>query len=334
MRIRNIAIFILFPIFANAQAERLINHKDVIWAAKVEAVVGFDRVQAPLPPHLLEIVPVKVVQDNPEAPHPSPFTDHLNRLIERGALPAYADRGLTASLPPGEARARLIAADTIVVFDPETYEETVQVVSYDLLGETPFFVVQQLWLFNGRKNELETIALAIAPAVKSGSQPDRYQPLVWYKLPAPRRGLSRLKSPAVRFATHIRYSVSEEQIEVLKGKDKHLKEILVERLQAGTLMGYDQKRQPIPPSAIDDIFVQQDTIITFDPETYEEHVQMVRLEFGPIDITDFSVQQNWFFAPSRNSLQCSPLAAGPAIPVIDEYGKQQALRPLFFWRRE
>ena len=65
-----------------------------------------------------------------------------------------------------------------------------------------------------------------------------------------------------------------------------------------------------------------------------EAVQVVRIEFGQLDITDFRVQQNWFFAPSRKTLQCSAQAVAPAIPIIDEYGTRLALRPLFFWRKE
>ena len=334
MSIRSTILLFLFFFFALGQLESLINKKDIIWAAKVESVLSFDVSNGALPPQLLEIVPVKAMQDNPEAPLSQPFTEKLTRMIGQGALPAYADKTLQQPLTPAEARSRMFAVDTVIIFDPETYEEKIQIISIDLLGETPFFITQQLWLYNGKTNELETIALAIAPAVSNPGKAGEYQPLLWYKLPPPRKSLFKLKSPAVQFAAFIRYDISEEHIEVLKGKETPLKEILIERFKAGELMGYDQKRQPLGAASTDDIFVQKDTIITFDPETYEEQVQVVRLEFGPSDISDFRVQQNWFFAPSRNSVQCHTLAVGPAISIIDEYGAQLALRPLFFWRRE
>ena len=329
-----ILLFLIIPLWAQAQFERLINNKDIIWAAKVETIVTFDVINSTLPPQLLESLSVKAIQDHPEAPLPEPFTEKLTRMIRQGAYPAYADKALQHPLTPAEARARMFAADTVVVFDPETYEEKLHIISSDLLGATPFFITQQLWLYNGKANELETTALSIAPAIESPGQAGRYQPLVWYKLPPPRKNLFNLKSSAVQFVTYTRYDISEEQIEVLKGKQTPLKKILIERFKAGELMGYDQKRQPLGPASTQDIFIHQDTIVTFDPETYEEKVQVVRFEFGPIDIADFRVQQNWFFAPSHTSLQCSTLAVGPAIPIIDEYGSQLALRPLFFWRRE
>ena len=335
MSIRStIFLLLILPLSAQAQFERLTNNKDIIWAAKVEAIVSFDVINGSLPSQLIETLPVKAIQDNPEAPLPEPFTEKLTRMIRQGAFPAYADKALQHPLTPAEARARMYATDTVVVFDPETYEEKIHIISSDLLGATPFFITQQLWLYNGKANELETIALSIAPAVESRGQAGEYQPLAWYKLPPPRKKLFNLKSSAVQFVTYTRYDISEEQIEVLKGKGNPLKEILIERFKAGELMGYNQKREPLEPASAQDIFIQKDTIITFDPETYEEKVQVVRLEFGPIDIADFRVQQNWFFAPSHTSLQCSTLAVGPAIPIIDEYGSQLALRPLFFWRRE
>ena len=334
MSIQSTILLFLLPLTIYAQAEKRINHKDIIWAAKVEAVVGFDISGEASPQQLLEAVPVKAIQDNPEAPSLHPFTEKLSQMIERGAFPAYADKGLQRPLTAAEARSRLVVADTIIAFDPETYEEKIHIVSNDLLAGTPFFLTRQLWMYNGRTNEVETEALAIAPVVENKEKPGQYKPLLWYKLPKPRKSLFKLNSSAVQFATYLRYDVSEDQMEVLKGEGQHLKEILIERLQAGALVGYDQMREPISPSATEDLFIQKDTIITFDPETYEENVQVVSLEFGPLDIKDFRVQQNWFFAPSHTSLQCSTLAVGPAIPIIDEYGSQLALRPLFFWRRE
>lgn len=334
MSIRSTILLLLLPLSFQAQVEGLVNDKDIIWAAKVEAVVGFDAADEPLPSQLLEAIPVKTVQDNPESPSLNPFTEKLKAMIEQGAFPAYADPELKQPLAHSEALARMVAADTVIVFDPETYEETVHIVRKEMLSGASFFATQQLWLYHGKKNELETIVLAISPAVESQAQPGRYRPVVWFKLPPPKRSLSRMKSSAVQFATHIRYNITEKQMEVLKGEENHLQKILIERLKNGELTGYDQRRHPIALSEAEDIFIQKDTIITFDPETYEENVQVVRMEFGPLDITDFRVQQNWFFAPSRNSLQCSPTAIGPAIPVIDEYGTQLALRPLFYWRKE
>lgn len=335
MSIQSTILFLLlFPLSTYAQVESLVNDKDIIWAAKVETVTCFDALNGSLPPQLLETVPVKTVQDNAEAPTQSPFTEKLKSMIAEGAFPAYADKSLLSPLSGREARSRLAINDTIVSFDPETYEEKIHILTRDLLETASFFVTQQLWRYNGRKNELETIALAIAPAIESPSRPGHYQPLAWFKLPPPQKGLFNLKSRAVQFASYVRHNISEEQIEVIKGEETHLKEILISRFKTGELTGYDQQRRPIPAADIEDIFIQQDTIITFDPETYEETVQVVRVEFGQLDITDFRVQQNWFFAPSRKTLQCSAQAVAPAIPIIDEYGTRLALRPLFFWRKE
>ena len=146
MSIQSTILLFLLPLTIYAQAEKRINHKDIIWAAKVEAVVGFDISGEASPQQLLEAVPVKAIQDNPEAPSLHPFTEKLSQMIERGAFPAYADKGLQRPLTAAEARSRLVVADTIIAFDPETYEEKIHIVSNDLLAGTPFFLTRQLWM--------------------------------------------------------------------------------------------------------------------------------------------------------------------------------------------
>lgn len=334
MSIRPVIALFLIPFSARGQYDKLVNHKDIIWAAKVESAVSFEMPSGPVPAQLLEAIAVKAIQDEPAAPHPHPFTQTLNRLIGQGAFPAYTDRELQRPISHSEAMSLMVSSDTVVVFDPETYEEKIHIATNELLGKASVFITRQLWMYNGRTNELETVALAIAPAIDSKAPSGEYEPLVWFKLPPPQKKLFALKSRAVQFAAYLRYNVSAKDIEVLKGEEHSLQAILIEKLKSGELMGYDNQRQPIPGAQAGDVFIHQDTIITFDPETYEEHVQVVRMEFGPLDISDFRVQQNWFFAPGHKALQCSATAVGPAVPVIDEYGARLYLRPLFFWRRE
>lgn len=335
MSIRSATIlFLLFPLFVQAQLDRFKNKKDIIWAAKVDVAVNFDSPLQAAPEQLLEAVPVKAIQEDPLAPAPRPFTHTLNRLIEQGAFPAFADKAMEQPLSHSEAMARMVASDTVVVFDPETYEEKIHIVKQELLGKTPVFITHQLWMYNGRSNEIESAALAFAPAVDNKEPLGEYEPLVWFRLPPPKKKLFNLRARAVPFATYLDYNLSGKDMETVMGKEASLQEILIEKLKSGEVMGYDSHGKPLSPAGAMDIFVHQDTIITFDPETYEEHVQVVRMEFGPVDIGDFRVRQSWFFAPQHNALQCLTHAVAPAVPVVDEYGARLSLRPLFFWRRE
>ena len=73
-----------------------------------------------------------------------------------------------------------------------------------------------------------------------------------------------------------------------------------------------------------------DTITTFDPETYEEQIQIVRNELNPEDVKRFRLKEVWFFDEESSTMQVRILGIAPLIDVKDENGNFKYEKPLFW----
>jgi gliding motility associated protien GldN len=73
-----------------------------------------------------------------------------------------------------------------------------------------------------------------------------------------------------------------------------------------------------------------DTVITFDPETYEEQIQVVRNELNAEDVKRFRVKEVWFFDEETSMLQVRVLGIAPLIDVKDDNGNFRYEKPMFW----
>jgi hypothetical protein len=326
MNLRICLLFFLLPVFALAQ-----NTPDSQWAFEAESVVYFDRKCAHSDNGGLSATPLKTVQTNTVTPTGTPFRDAILKAIQEGIWPAFTDERLALPLSATNALDQYVVVDSIVTFDPETYEEKLVIVHYNLLESVKAFKVRQRWSFDGNKNEFTSQAIALAPLV-DGAAPSEQTP-VWFKLPAPQGKWFDVEHKRVRFATHLKYQIEEQNIRPISGSLPGLKSTLLSRLEQGQMAGYDIEGQAIPVDMVPDIFIKADTIYTVDPESYEENFEIVKREYRAEDINDYQVVQSWFFEPKKGHLQCQAERVAPAVPITDEYGTLSYYLPLFFWQR-
>jgi len=73
-----------------------------------------------------------------------------------------------------------------------------------------------------------------------------------------------------------------------------------------------------------------DTVITFDPETYEEKIQIVRNDINWEDVKRFRVKEVWFFDKKTSTLQVRILGIAPMIDVKDSEGNFRFEKPMFW----
>ena len=73
-----------------------------------------------------------------------------------------------------------------------------------------------------------------------------------------------------------------------------------------------------------------DTIIAFDPETYEEEITIVRNDLNPEDIKQFRLKEIWFFDEESATLQVRVLGIAPLKDEYDENGNYKYTTPLFW----
>ena len=73
-----------------------------------------------------------------------------------------------------------------------------------------------------------------------------------------------------------------------------------------------------------------DTIVTFDPETYEEKRQIVRNEINWENVKQFRVKEIWFFDKESSTLQVRILGMAPLIDEYDDNGNFKFTRPMYW----
>jgi len=75
---------------------------------------------------------------------------------------------------------------------------------------------------------------------------------------------------------------------------------------------------------------KSDTVVTFDPETYEEKVSIVRNDINWEDVKRFRLKEIWFFDKETSTMQVRIMGIAPLIDVKDEQGNFRYERPMFW----
>ena len=92
----------------------------------------------------------------------------------------------------------------------------------------------------------------------------------------------------------------------------------------------DKFSAKLDPSEVATMGASVDTVTTFDPETYEETIQVVRNELNPEDIKRFRIKEVWFFDEETSTLQVRILGIAALQDVKDDNGNFLYELPMFW----
>lgn len=110
--------------------------------------------------------------------------------------------------------------------------------------------------------------------------------------------------------------------------------ILQEAAESGEIRAFstedDQFSHKLAPEEIGNMGASIDTVVTFDPVTYEEKIQVVRNELNPEDIKRFRIKEDWFFDEETSTLQVRVLGIAPLKEEYDENGNFKYELPMFW----
>ena len=73
-----------------------------------------------------------------------------------------------------------------------------------------------------------------------------------------------------------------------------------------------------------------DTVVTFDPETYEEKIKIVHNDINWEDVKRYRIKEVWFFDKETSTMQVRILGIAPLIDVKDNDGNFRFERPMFW----
>lgn len=143
------------------------------------------------------IVDVREKMNLPFAYPEEPFFRILSDAASNGDLPVYSvdDDKFTKRLSTDDVLSMLSKTDTIVTFDPETYEEKVQIVRNDInWADVKRFRLKEIWFFDKETSTLQVRILGIAPLidVKDSEGNFRYEKaMFWVYYPQARELFAR-----------------------------------------------------------------------------------------------------------------------------------------------
>lgn len=110
--------------------------------------------------------------------------------------------------------------------------------------------------------------------------------------------------------------------------------ILQEAAESGELTVYsvenDKFTSRLTSEEVASMGASIDTVVTFNPETYEEELQVVRNELNPEDVKRFRIKEVWFFDKESSTMQVRILGIAPLIDVKDENGNFKYEQPMFW----
>jgi gliding motility associated protien GldN len=73
-----------------------------------------------------------------------------------------------------------------------------------------------------------------------------------------------------------------------------------------------------------------DTVITFDPDTYEEKTQIVSNDINPEDVRRYRIKEVWFFDKESSTMQVRILGIAPLLDIFDDAGNFKYEKPMFW----
>ena len=94
--------------------------------------------------------------------------------------------------------------------------------------------------------------------------------------------------------------------------------------------GVSEFSYPLEPNEVASLAATVDTVISYDPETYEEEIKVVRNEINPEDIKKFRIKEVWYFDRKYSTLKVRILGIAPIIDKYDENDNFLFDRPMFW----
>ena len=90
-------------------------------------------------------------------------------------------------------------------------------------------------------------------------------------------------------------------------------------------------REPLTTEEVDKKLNRVDTTLVWDPDTYEEKLQVVRNEINWEDIKQFRLKEVWYFDKELSVMKNRILGIGPILQSIDEDTGEFKYQEVLFW---
>ncbi len=222
------------------------------------------------------------------------------------------------------------SVDTVMILDAENHEENIKyIANINTLfpnASTTYELVQE-WNYNDKSNQLEMSlkSVNIYYSTKNRNNKVSENHLFSFKtndLPNVTQ-IDILNNPNVIWAKEIRYNGTFES------------QNLMDKLLSKTHFKNNLVFDFIMDKKIDNVEIKEiqtsiDTVITFDPSTFQEEIKIVKSELKKADIKSFQVIQDIYFDTEKNQLRTKLYAIAPLRGHYDAAGNLKFSQPIFW----
>ncbi|MCB9354811.1 MAG: hypothetical protein H6575_09625 [Lewinellaceae bacterium] len=330
-------LLLLFPVLLNAQHSAFLKDPDIVWATEVtqDWVVDLPTFDAELE---IGITTIKLLRTERNAgfwnmPY---LTELVFQAVRSGHLAVYLDEACAQPAFPEQV---LYSQDTILTFDLETYEEKKQVVQNEWCPHA--WRLKQVLAYHRKPALWSTRVEAIAPlGVIRNMSGDSIgiKPLFWFK-PANKR--PRIRTKGLVWAKKILGRqdgatvpvTSARPVKVSVGYQNpvpHFLEVMKNDYRKPFYDNWNERL--LTPAERSGMLSRADTVIVYDPETYQETAAIVRNDLNINNIRELRLLQSWYWDERRSCLYICLDAIAPLLDVFDHEGNFRYKRPLFYRR--
>lgn len=345
-----IAFLLLGSGLLKAQYEAILNDPDVIWAAEIDLTFWIepeftapDSVDAAR--NLSTLLKLSNTAVAPGDESNLLLASRVLQLLSDEKLPVFAHPDSLRPLTATERDHILNIKDTVSVIDPETGMESNRLV-YNCWwpGSIQLLRLRQLLFYREQSDEFELYTLAFAPLLNrnygSGSAEQYYRFIpFWFKMPPYRRkdAQKRLaEEPNINWARRMRTGTNMPYLDSLhpfKDFKQPIMQQYLNRLREDpdfkVRTGYDW--EVMSAADRESYFNKVDTVVTFDPETYEEKLMVVKKHIKGEEVMKLQLVQDWFWDERRKYPIFQLYAFAPMLEKRDDEGNFRFNTPIF-WR--
>jgi Gliding motility associated protein GldN len=332
-----------------AQYDELKNNSSIPWIAEFSMDQSFSNCSDKNQQNILKLIKFYNDPANMEGANRDNWV--INWIYQNaidGQYDCYKDAELTQQISGADLFLLSASIDTVITFDPKTFKETIEIYRNELAPPTiKSLRTKQVIFYNQKSGNFETKLIAVAPLQDIDSQKEPV-PLFWIKMNASFPNNFEIHSPNITWGALIDtkgFPLDFNVLEVVKNENnfdfkKQLQqhafnlEKPIESAEGYGCGKFLNKKQ------VGNLYNSIDTIITFDPITFQETVEIAKYEIGPNDISHYRLVQEWYFDEKSKKLMNRLKAICPLYFIRDENGiieyvkdgSPRFAKPLYFIR--
>ncbi len=330
------------PLSLHAQLSEILKDPNIIWAATFETEHDF-RLTSKRETSKIQLKKFTSAESGcVDFNNENWLAQWILKGMSDGKYQAYADPDLSVLVARTTLLNKISTTDTVIVFYPDTYEEVVKVIRNDINpADIKSFRTQQVIFFDKKMGGFGTRLLALAPMVSLTNQEGKVvgsMPLAWLAMESGIAGNLSVKDPDIIWSSLLIDEANCLEISKLNVKKDDKKKTFAEQLFQEAL----GMKHPVEKSSgygcgtlltkkdIENMTAAIDTVVTFNPTTFEESIQIIRNDLNPADIKKVWLAQEWYFDTRRNLLLNRLKALAPTISVTDTNGKVKYTKAMYF----